>query len=252
MTTMVAPPNADPVTEGARIAQAAKDAELELRVVGGVAVALRCASSASPPLSRAYKDVDVAGRAADRVRITALLTDAGYLADEQFNALNGARRLLFYDIPNQRRLDVFLDRVELCHKIDLLPRLSIPGATLPLADLLLMKLQVVETNDKDFTDMAALLVDQPFADHDDDAINVDYLCELAGHDWGLWRTMTMVAGRLETHSATLGDDAIGAAVHEKVTELLARLEATPKSRGWRLRSRVGDRVRWYELPDDDG
>ena len=146
MTTMVAPPNADPVTEGARIAQAAEDAELELRVVGGVAVALRCASSASPPLSRTYKDVDVAGRAADRVRITALLTDAGYLADEQFNALNGARRLLFYDIPNQRRLDVFLDRVELCHKIDLLPRLSIPGATLPLADLLLMKLQVVETN----------------------------------------------------------------------------------------------------------
>ena len=66
MTTMVAPPHADPVTEGARIAQAAEDAELELRVVGGVAVALRCASSASPPLSRTYKDVDVAGRAADR------------------------------------------------------------------------------------------------------------------------------------------------------------------------------------------
>jgi len=117
MTTMVAPPHADPVTEGARIAQAAEDAELELRVVGGVAVALRCASSASPPLSRTYKDVDVAGRAADRVRITALLTDAGYLADEQFNALNGARRLLFYDIPNQRRLDVFLDRVELCREV---------------------------------------------------------------------------------------------------------------------------------------
>jgi hypothetical protein len=64
--------------------------------------------------------------------------------------------------------------------------------------------------------------------------------------------MTMVAQRLETHSATLGDEAIGATVHAKVTELLERLERTPKSRGWRLRSRVGDRVRWYELPDDDG
>jgi hypothetical protein len=252
MTTMVAPPNADPVAEGARIAQAAEDAGLELRVAGGVAVALRCASSSSPPLSRAYKDVDVAGRAADRVRITALLTEAGYVADEQFNALNGARRLLFYDVANQRRLDVFLDRVELCHTIDLLPRLPIPGATLPLADLLLMKLQVVETNDKDFVDMAALLVDQPFAGHDDGAINVDYLCGLAAHDWGLWRTMTMVAQRLETHSATLGDEAIAATVQEKVSELLDRLDSTPKSRGWRLRSRLGDRVRWYELPDDDG
>ena len=101
--------------------------------------------------------------------------------------------------------------------------------------------------------MAALLVDQPFADHDEDAINVDYLCGLAGRDWGLWRTMTMVARRLETHSASLGDDAIGATVHEKVTDA-ARTPgiSTPKSRGWRLRSRVGDRVRWYELPDDDG
>jgi hypothetical protein len=252
MTTMVAPPHADPVTEGARIAQAAEDAGLELRVAGGVAVALRCASSSSPPLSRAYKDVDVAGRAADRARITALLADAGYVGDEQFNALNAARRLLFYDVANQRRLDVFLDRVELCHAIDLRPRLSIPGATLPLADLLLMKLQVVETNDKDFVDMAALLVDQPFAAHDDGAINVDYLCGLAAHDWGLWRTMTMVAQRLETHSATLGDEAIAATVREKVSELLERLDGTPKSRGWRLRSRVGDRVRWYELPDDDG
>jgi hypothetical protein len=251
MTTMVAPPHADPVTEGARIAQAAEDAELELRVVGGVAVALRCASSSAPPLSRAYKDVDVAGRASDRVRITALLTDAGYLGDEQFNALNGARRLLFYDVANQRRLDVFLDRVELCHTIDLLPRLSIPGATLPLADLLLQNLQVVETHDKDVTDLAALRGDQQFADHDDGAINVDYRCELAGHDWGLWRTMTMVAGRLETHAAGL-DAAIGATVHAKVSELLARLESTPKSRGWRLRARDGDRVRWYELPDDDG
>jgi hypothetical protein len=252
MTTMAAPPHADPVTEGARIAQAAEVAGLELRVAGGVAVALRCTSASAPPLSRAYKDVDVAGRAADRVRITVLLTEAGYLADEQFNALNGARRLLFYDVANQRRLDVFLDRVELCHTIDLRPRLPIPGATLPPADLLLMKLQVVETNDKDFVDMAALLVDQPFAGHDDGAINVDYLCGMAAHDWGLWRTMTMVAQRLETHSATLGNEAIAATVQEKVSELLERLDSTPKSRGWRLRSRVGDRVRWYELPDDDG
>ena len=250
MTTALAP-RADPVAEGARIAHAAEAAGLDLRLVGGVGVALRCPSAASPPLSRTYEDVDVAGRAADRVRIGDLLTGAGYVADERFNALNGARRLLFFDTVNGRQLDVFLDRVELCHTIDLLPRLPIPGATLPLADLLLMKLQVVETNDKDFLDMAALLVDQPFAAHDDGAINVDYLCGLAGHDWGLWRTMTMVAGRLETHSASLGDEAIGTTVREKVSELLERLDSTPKSRGWRLRSRLGDRVRWYELPDDD-
>ena len=104
---------------------------------------------------------------------------------------------------------MFLDRVELCHKIDLRPRLGIPGPTLPPADLLLMKLQVVETNDKDFRDMCALLCDQPLADHDDHAINVGYLCELAARDWGLWRTVTMVAGRLGEYAPTLGDERLG-------------------------------------------
>jgi hypothetical protein len=114
-----------------------------------------------------------------------------------------------------------------------------------------MKLQVVETNDKDLRDMAALLVDHPLADHDGDAINVDYLCGLAARDWGLWRTITMVASRLDAHAPSMGDAAITGAVSEKVAALLERLESVPKSRGWRLRSRVGDRVRWYEVPDDD-
>jgi hypothetical protein len=121
---------------------------------------------------------------------------------------------------------------------------------LPPADLLLMKLQVVETNDKDFRDMAALLVDLPLADDDDDAIDVAYLSGLAGRDWGLWRTITMVARRLDSHAATLGDERIAHAVGEKVAILLERLESAPKTRGWRLRARLGDRVRWYELPDD--
>jgi hypothetical protein len=249
MTTMVVP-YADPVAEGARIARAALEAELDLRVAGGVGIALRCESAASPPLRREYGDVDLAGRTSDRVLITALLTHCGYIADEQFNALNGASRLLFFDTTNRRRLDVFLDRAELCHTIDLRPRLGIPGATLPLADLLLMKLQVVETNEKDLRDMAALLVDQPLADHDDGAINVAYLCELAGRDWGLWRTITMVAGRLDAHAPSLGDEEIESAVREKVAELQSRLEAAPKTRGWRLRARLGDRVRWYELPEE--
>ena len=252
MMTTDARPLAAHVDEARRILAAADSAGVTLRITGGVGVALRCPSASAAPLARDYADIDAVGRGGQRREITALFGELGYAGDDAFNALHGESRLFFWDPANERQLDVFLDRVEMCHRIDLRGRLDVDAQTLTLADLLLMKLQVVETNDKDFTDMAALLVDQQFADHDDGAINVDYLCELAGHDWGLWRTMTMVAGRLETHSATLGDDAIGATVHEKVTVLLERLDSAPKSRGWRLRSRVGDRVRWYELPDDDG
>jgi hypothetical protein len=100
--------------------------------------------------------------------------------------------------------------------------------------------------------MAALLVDIPLADHDDGAINVDYLSRLAARDWGLWRTVTMVAGKLDSYAPSLGDERISESVRESVAELLERLESEPKSRGWRLRARVGDRVRWYEQPEDDG
>jgi hypothetical protein len=245
-------PHADPVAEGRRLARAAREAELRLRLAGGVGVALRCPSASAPPLQRTYKDIDVAGRSADRKRITSLLIDAGYIPDERFNTLHGARRLLFYDDTNGRQLDAFLDIVELCHVIDLRPRLDIAGATLPLADLLLMKLQVVETNDKDFRDMAALLVDQEYSQGNEEAINLEYLAGLAAKDWGLWRTITMVAQKLDAYTTELGDEGIAAAVAAKVATLTETLESAPKSRAWRLRSRLGDRVRWYELPDGTG
>jgi hypothetical protein len=39
---------------------------------------------------------------------------------------------------------------------------------------------------------------------------------------------------------------------ERIADLRERLEASPKSRRWRLRSRPGDRKRWYALPEDPG
>jgi hypothetical protein len=39
---------------------------------------------------------------------------------------------------------------------------------------------------------------------------------------------------------------IGAAVDA----LAEALDAEPRSRRWRMRSRLGERVRWYDPPDD--
>jgi hypothetical protein len=105
--------------------------------------------ASDPPLRRAYADIDVVGHANQRRRITELLARLGYEADTVFNATHGARRLFFWDKANGRQLDVFLDKVEMCHVIDLGRRLDVPGPALAPADLLLLKLQVVETNEKD-------------------------------------------------------------------------------------------------------
>ena len=150
----------DILTEAERLAAAAED-ESPVRVLGGVAIALRCPSAQLPALERTYGDIDVVARSRDRRKLQRFLTAQGYRGLDQLNAVHGGARLFYVDEANRRRLDVFLDRFEMCHDLDLRGRLGLSGPTLPLADLLLTKLQVVETTEKDLRDIVALL-----ADHD--------------------------------------------------------------------------------------
>src|SRR5690348_12338103 len=129
-------PLPDIVEEGRRIASAAAQAGLTLRLAGGVAVSLLCPSARVPPLARRYADVDFAGSGVDRKAITGFFGELGYRPDEQFNALHGRRRLYFWDDHHQRQVDIFLDRIEMCHALDVTNRVTIAGETLPLADLL--------------------------------------------------------------------------------------------------------------------
>jgi hypothetical protein len=247
--TQVKAPLADVVDEGRRIAGEAAEAGLSLRLAGGVAVAVLCPSSRVPPLARRYADVDLVGRGGDGQAIGALFSDLGYTADEQFNALHGRRRLFFWDEQNQRQVDVFLNRIEMCHTLDVTDRLAIVGQTLPLADLLIMKLQVVETNEKDFLDILAMLVDQSFTD-DDTGINLPYIVRLTSGDWGLWKTLTTVAEGADRFARRLPGFERADDTHAQVAQFLEALDQSPKSRAWRVRAKIGERKRWYELPEE--
>jgi hypothetical protein len=241
---------ASPTEEAERVTGAADHAGVTLRVTGGVGVALTCPSAGHRLLARSYSDIDVVGRAREREPIIELLRGLGYAPDEMFNAMHGARRLYFWDEANGRQLDVFLDKVEMCHVIDLRERLGGPGPALTYADLLLMKLQIVESNEKDLRDIVCLLGDQDFTDGGDAGIDLAYLADLAGSDWGLWRTTTMVARRADAWAAQLPGLPSPERVHRQVCRLIDSLEAAPKSRAWKLRARIGERKRWYTLPEE--
>jgi hypothetical protein len=241
---------ASPTTEAERVAAAAGDAGVTLRVTGGVGVALTCHSASYHLLARSYSDIDVVGHAREREQIIELLTGLGYTPDEMFNATHGARRLFFWDETNARQLDVFLDKVEMCHVIDLRERLGGAGPALAYADLLLMKLQIVESNEKDLRDIVCLLADQEFTDGGDAGIDLAYLAQLAGNDWGLWRTATMVARRADAWAAELPGLPSRERVHKQACRLIEALETAPKSRAWKLRARIGERKRWYTLPEE--
>lgn len=242
-------PVSDPVAEGARVAAAANSVGVSLRLMGGVGIALRCPSALAPPLARTYADIDFAGRRKESKRIVELLTGLGYEPDRHFNTLHGASRLFFWDSTNGRQLDVFLDTFEMCHRLDWSERIRIPGDTLPLADLLLTKLQVVETNEKDLKDILAVLVDNSFAT-DDRGINLAYLATLTAQDWGLWKTVALVAERADQYARSEGPTGHRVRLNQQIHDLLEHLHQEPKSRGWKLRAKVGERVRWYQLPEE--
>jgi hypothetical protein len=244
-------PLADAVAEGRRIAETAADREVPLRVLGGVAIAMLCPSSAHPPLAREYGDIDLATTASAKNQAVSLLESLGYRGDSEFNMLHGHRRLFFWDERNHRQVDVFVDEANLCHRIDLKGRLEAVPLTLSLADLTVLKLQVVETNEKDYLDICAI-----FADHeltcDDAGVNSAYIADLTASDWGLWRTLGLVSEASEVFVGELPGFAAAELVADRLRRLRSVFEEVPKSRGWKLRARVGDRKRWYELPEEVG
>ncbi|HWD76583.1 MAG TPA: nucleotidyltransferase family protein [Solirubrobacteraceae bacterium] len=237
---------ADILTEAQRLSAAAEQEATPVRLLGGVAIALRCPSAQQPPLKRTYGDIDLVARSRDRRKLQRFLAGQGYRGLDQLNAVHGGSRLFFYDEVNQRKLDVFIDRFEMCHELDLRPRLGLAGPTLSLADLLLTKLQVVETTEKDLRDIVAVFADHDFTD-DDEGINLPYLVNLTGSDWGLWQTVTQVAERAGRFASGLGG--FGRAA-ERAARLVEVLADAPKTAGWRVRARVGGRVRWYKLPEE--
>jgi hypothetical protein len=240
----------DIVAEGERVLQLASEKGVPMRLLGGVAVRLH-ASDLPPALDRSYKDLDFAvtkkgASAADQV-----LKDAGYEPHVSFNAMHARERGLYFDDEHGRQVDLFVHSFRMCHEITLGDRLGTEPQTVPLAELLLTKLQIIEVNEKDIRDMVLLLHGHAIADTDDDAVNGQRIAELCANDWGLWRTITANLERCRSH---VDDYELPGAERERITarfdELLSRIEAEPKSRGWKLRAKIGERKRWYELPEE--
>jgi hypothetical protein len=234
--------------EGERLARAAQADGLALALLGGVAVWLTCPSARTAPLARSYGDADFAARSRDRSRVVDFLGANGYAPDTMFNALHGASRLNFTDPVRDRPLDVLVDRFRMCHELDLRPALDGTQLTLPLADLLLTKLQVIEINEKDVRDICALLADHPL---EPGGIDPARILEVARADWGFEHTIHRTLAELPARVADLGlPPATASAILDRATELGAALHAAPKTAKWRMRARVGERVRWYESPEE--
>lgn len=244
-------PGSDMRAEAIRLVEAAAGTGLSIRLVGGVAVALRCPIySALPGLARSYQDIDLVGLRKESGALRALMEDLGYVPDRHFNAVHGATRLVFVDEKTNRQVDVFLDVFKMCHKLNLSNRLAIDSRSLSLADLVLTKLQIVRMNPKDIQDSYALLLEHKVSD-DESGVNVRYMARLCASDWGWYTTvMDRTSALLSELPDFVQDPELQSLVQARLAEIQDALEHEPKSSRWRLRSRLGRRVRWYELPEE--
>jgi hypothetical protein len=242
---------ADVFDEALRLLAAAQDAGVRVRVLGGMAIVLHVGDGLHPAFRRPIRDIDLATPKRDGRKVSEFLASQGYTPNKTFNAMHGARRLLFYDEPNSRQVDVFVGTFEMCHELPLEQRLELEPLTLPLAELVLTKLQIVKLNKKDAYDLYSLLLTHEVADHDSDAINAAWIGEVCGRDWGLYHTVALNLQRLrsELDVPELTSPELET-IRGRVQRLEESIEQAPKTGKWKLRARVGDRVRWYEDPEE--
>jgi hypothetical protein len=248
-------PLADVRQEADRVVAAATAAGLTVRLLGGLGVAAHDHSAVPDRLVRTYGDIDVVTGAKDGRGTSTVLTQLGYTANDRFNALHGARRMLFYDTANGRQVDVFVGRFAMSHTLDLGSRLRLHPQALAASDLLLTKLQIVELNAKDVVDALRLLLLHDVAPAESasdrpDVLSSDRVVEVTQGDWGWYTTLTDNLGAVAESAPSLLEPADSAVVRARADSLLEAVRGSRKSTRWKARSMIGRRMPWYELPEE--
>ncbi len=234
-----------------RIVSAAADQGAVVRLTGGVGVRERVRDLGGlDPDSRPYHDLDLVARLRDVRAVDAVFASLGYAPDRAVNTQFGTVRRVYYH-PDGHHADVFLDRLDFCHRIELLGRLELHALTLAPADLLLGKLQIVERNRKDLVDAVLLLLNHDLIPGEPTGIELDRILALTSDDWGLFTTASDFLEALRASLPGLGFSTQAAATADgRAGQLAAAIAASPKSLKWRARERVGRRVRWYRVVEE--
>jgi hypothetical protein len=228
---------------------AARAEGVTLRLLGALAFNRHCPrfGRLQQEMGRRYTDIDFAGYGREVEPLRRMMSRLGYVEDQGVYVESEGSRLIFGHPGTGLHVDVFLDKLEFCHTISWKGRLEKDDPTIPLAELLLEKMQIVQINEKDVIDTIMLLLEHPLGDRDEETVNIDYVAGLCGRDWGLWRTMTMNLGKVEQLAAGYPQltEEEKRTVGDQVRAALERIEREPKSLAWKIRSKVGDRKKWY-------
>ncbi len=223
---------------------------ITLRLLGGIAVFQLSPSARRPPLARQYHDFDVVVPARQGRSAAKAFLDLGYAEDAYFNALHGAQRMVF-TASDGFVVDVLVGTFQMCHRLHLGADLPESGLTIHPADLLLTKLQIVQIEEKDLLDAAALLVDLPPV-RSAAGIEIDRFVAPLASDWGFFHTVELNLRKVADFASGRLGNAEARRVARGIQELRQAMDAIPKSLRWKARARIGEKIPWYDLPEELG
>lgn len=230
------------------IVSAAREQGINLRATGDAAIRLHCPSANRTAPLLSDRILDLAGRANQSAQIGQVLESLGYLPEHRFNVLRGRQRLRYTHPEKQLGVEVFLDVLSMYHQLNFADRLGLDEDTLPLADLLLWKLQSVESDEDDLRAICAIVYDHELGGPgESEKIDTSRILDLCASNWGWYKTVTDNLIKSIAFAERNLDEAT--VFLDRARRLLRLIEEAPKSGGWQLRARIGEGRRWYEIPE---
>jgi len=243
------PADEDFVQEAVKITEQAQRANVPLRAMGACAIRIHCPNHLklhSVTMQRRITDLDFLTLRRYQTNVRDLVKQSGYSPDL---AMVGIGRDIYRNAEKSIVMDVFFDRLEMCHTIEFENRLEIDFPTISLADLVLQKLQVVKINEKDVKDVIVLLLEHQVGEIDKDTIDIQYIAILLAVDWGFYYTVTTNLNKVrkmaaDQYGSMLLPEEVNT-IDSKVDNMLSRFDEEPKSMKWKMREKVGTKRIWY-------
>jgi hypothetical protein len=238
-----------------RILSEAKQQGISLRLLGAQAIREHCPKFGYllDELGRSYLDLDFVALGEWRTQLKQCLAGLDYEIDRQILIAAEGTRYIFRNRTDGLVIDVFIDCLDFCHRINLRDRLSLDYPTIPLADLLLSKLQIVEIAERDLQDILVLILEHEIAESNNiESIDARYITTLLATDWGFYYTVNQNLNLLKSFLPAcdwVNDKTI---VSEQVKRLQKKMEMEEKTLSWKLRSKIGTKIKWYKQVSERG
>lgn len=236
--------------EAIDIANKAREKGINLRILGALAVRIHCPKleALADTMKREITDIDLVTYSEDKGKLDPFFLELAYVPDERFNLFHGEKRHIYNSTHGSLHLDVFFDRLDMCHTLDLRARVEMDFPTITVSDILLEKMQIVKLNEKDVKDAVVLLLDHDISNNDKESVNVEYVSSLLSKEWGFYYTVTTNLRKVQNLAKNYDSlsDRDKLSVDGKIDSVLSAIDRAPKSLSWKARARIGPKKKWYK------